>query len=113
MPDTHLVIYDTSKAVHLIADIATVGTWDNSGTYLADEFIDTATAGHIVEQAGSTLRCVALDSPTFDNTDFSGYGVLEVDDVTTPTDTLERVDSARTEEGGGKNGDLPDYTFTP
>jgi hypothetical protein len=79
---------------------------------VADGFVDTSSAGHVVDAMGATTRCVALDTPAFDDTDFPGYGAFEVDDAATPTDVQERSDGDRLGSGGGGSGDDPDYVFT-
>jgi hypothetical protein len=112
MADTHLVLYDNSTGyVHAIYALADVGTWDNSGTYQADGYLDTSTGGHVATDLGSTMRCASMDTPTYDSDDYAGFGALEVDNTTTPTDTQQRTDGDKIPDTGGRDGDDPDYVF--
>ncbi len=112
MAATHLAIYDNSTGyVHAVHDLTVTGAWSNEGTYLADDYVDMATAGHVLEQLGTNCRAIKLTNPTFDQSDYAEFGALEVDVPGAPTDTQERTDGGKLGTGGGDDGDTPEYTF--
>ena len=105
---THLVLYDkTTGYVHGIFDLAVVGAVQNAGTWEADDEIECATGviARGFSGVASNLGVWEATDPTYDDADFPGYGVFEVDNAVTPTDLQERTDAGRDEE-------QDDYIFT-
>ena len=108
---THVVVSDSRTGfVHGIWPLATLDDWSNIDTYQADQKVTLASAGDVVYRLGPNIIATRVADPAFDETDFEGFGVFEVDSKTNPTNVRERPDAVREEpaesDPGGK------YTYT-